>query len=319
MRMNKRIAAAAVAVLMTAGLAGCSGSSSAVSDANAGLPQATGYEDRSVPESVPGAPYTESSKKLARSARVSLRVTDVSAAAAAISGLARSLNGSVTGENLVTSKESDGSLSTVVIAVPSAKLESALDQLRPIGTMTSRNVESEDVSEVVADVDSRVETLTTSLERLRELSRKAGSIKELTSLEEQITQRTAERDSLLAQQRVLAKRVAEADITITLYTESAPPPPAPTGFLAGLLAGWEALLYSTQILLQVIGALLPFALAVGVVAIPVVVLLRRRRRSGPASPAAGPTASADAPAAAMASSADAGPVTTSEAPADQSE
>lgn len=294
MRTNQKLALAAAAMLLGIPLAGCSGSSSAVSDVAAGgaAPRATSYQDAEV--TVPEAPYSTVEEKLARSARVTLRVADVNASAAAIAALAQSLQGSVTGENLATGNGSSDPVSTVVISVPSEKLESALEQLRPLGEMTNRNIESEDVGEVVADVDSRVDTLAASLERLRELSKRAGSIKELTALEAQITERTAERDSLLAQQRVLAKRVAKADITISLLAEQPAPTPAPTGFMAGLLSGWEALLASTQVLLQLIGALLPFALAAALVAIPTLVLLRRRRAGGAAAPSM-PAAASEEP------------------------
>lgn len=297
MRINQLIGMAAAALVITFPLVGCSASSATVADAgvDAGMakaPQATSYQ----PElDSAGGSTTVETKKLARSATASLEVADIQKAASTIATLAQTLGGQVSGEQLVLNQ--DGSLpSTVLISVPSDKLESALQQLNSVGKTIDRSVTSEDVSTVVADVNSRVETLTASIERLRALSKKAGSVEELTALESQITSRSSERDSLLAQQRVLADRVAEADITVSLYTQAPPPPePAPLGFLAGLAAGWAALVSTTQVLLQVVGALLPFAVVAAVVLIPVLKVWRTRRARKIGSTAA---ASSTAPAAA---------------------
>ena len=73
--------------------------------------------------------------------------------------------------------------STMVISVPSDKLDSTLEQLKSLGTITSRVISSDDVTTQVADVASRVKALEGSIARLNELSKKAGTISQLTELE----------------------------------------------------------------------------------------------------------------------------------------
>ncbi len=228
-----------------------------------------------------GEPGSTLTQKVARTAQVSLTVTDVEAAAAQLRDLAAAMNGQVTAENLVArpdAEEKDGPVSTIVLSVPADRLDSTLDQLKSVGTITNRVISSEDVTTQVADVDSRVKTLEASIERLRELSKKAGSIRELTDLEAQLTDRISERDSLLAQQRALAGRVAQSPITVTLRTPVQASELETTGFLGGLVAGWNALLASSKVLMTVVGAVLPFAAVAAVVLVPLLLWRRRLHR-----------------------------------------
>ncbi|MGC3993700.1 MAG: DUF4349 domain-containing protein [Propionicimonas sp.] len=292
MRNMRALAAAAIVPTLVL-LAGCSGSSSG---AAASLPEDVRAADGSVAEDAGGAPAdvpagepnTTLTPQLARTARISLTVTDVEAAATRLRELAASMGGQVTSENLVSRDDSDPDrepTSTMVLQVPADHLDATLDEVARVGTLTNRVISSEDVSTEVADVDARLKTLDASIDRLRELSKRAGTIRELTELESELTSRIAERDSLAAQQRVLSGRVAQSPITITLRTPAPASSLETTGFLGGLLAGWNALLASSRMLMTAVGAVLPFLVVAGVVAVPVLVI-RRRRRRGPAAPSA---------------------------------
>ncbi|MCA0296675.1 MAG: DUF4349 domain-containing protein [Actinobacteria bacterium] len=290
-----------LAVASLALLAGCSGSSSGSA---ASLPEDNGgvaaqpanggadYADKA-PEDVPaGVPDVIVEQKLARTARVSLTVTDVEAAATQLRALAASLDGQVTAENLVSRVGADAKVvptSTMVISVPADRLDSALEQLKSVGTITNRVITTEDVTLQVADVDARIKTLNDSIARLRDLWSRAGRISELTQLENEIQTRISERDSLVAQQNALAKRVAQSPITLTLTLPADAPVAEATGFLGGLVAGWNALLASSRVLMTVLGAVLPFAAVVAVIGLPLMVWRRRRRHpSATATPATQP-------------------------------
>lgn len=277
-------AAALIPVLLAIGGCSAAGSSEPASSTVEGAGgRAPGYtaEDGAVPEAKPAGVPTAGQQQIARTAGVRIAVKDVEAAVTRLRQLATSMGGVITSENLVTSVDADGlstPMSTMVISVTSDKLDSTLEQLKSIGTITSRVISSDDVTTQVADVASRIKTLDGSIQRLGELSKKAGTISELTQLESELTNRIAERDSLIAQQKVLAGMVAQSPITITLET----PPKAgeleTTGFMGGLIAGWNALVSSSRVLLTIVGAVLPFLAVVAVVGVPLV-LWRRRTRS----------------------------------------
>ena len=289
--------AAGVATLAL--LAGCAAIGSSLPGDSAvapGAPADVG-QDRSgggvvaAPEEVPGGvPVPSVNQKVARTAQLAITVTDLNVAAGKVRDLATAMGGQVTAENLVSSTDGEGQFwpsSVLVITVPADRLDATLDQLKSVGKVTSRVISSEDVTVQVADVDSRISTLNDSISRLRELSEKAGSISELTELEAQLTQRIAERDSLIAQQRALEGRVAQSPVTIILNPPAPPGELETTGFLGGLLAGWNALVVSSRVLLTVLGAVLPFAAVLAVIVVPLVWWRRRvrRLRGGPPRPA----------------------------------
>ncbi len=242
-------------------------------------------EDAPVPEAKPGEGGSFSGTmqvKIARNASAAITVADVEIAATRLRALASAVGGVVTTENLVTRVNEKGittPTSTMVISVPADTLDSTLEQLKTLGTITSRDIHSEDVTMQVADVSARVRALEGSIARLNELSKKAGNIAQLTQLEAELTSRIEERDSMVAQQKSLAGRVAQSPITVTLQT--APPAvvePETPGFLSGLAAGWNALVASSQVLLTVVGAVLPFLVLVAAVGVPLLMWRRRARR-----------------------------------------
>lgn len=242
-------------------------------------------KDYAAPEAKPGEGGGFSGSvqvQVARTASVALTVPDVEAAATRLRALAKVMGGIVTTENLVSRVDAKGlstPTSTMVISVPSDALDSTLEQLKSMGTITSRVISSDDVTTQVADVASRIKALEGSIARLSELSKKAGSIAELTQLESELTNRISERDSLLAQQKALAGRVAQSPVTISLQTPETVVEPEVPGFLAGLTAGWNALVSSSRVLLTIVGAVLPFLILVAVIGIPVVFWRRRAHRA----------------------------------------
>ncbi len=242
-----------------------------------------------LPEAKPAGVPTAGEQQIARTASVGITVPDVEAAVAKLRQLATTMGGVITSENLVTKVDADGistPMSTMVISVAADKLDATLDQLKSIGKVTSRVISSEDVTTQVADVDSRIKTLDGSIQRLQELSKQAGKISELTQLESELTNRIAERDSLIAQQKILAGRVAQSPIAITLETPQQATELETTGFLGGLVAGWNALVSSSRILLTIVGAVLPFLAVAALVGTPLVLWRRRTHPRAKAAPAA---------------------------------
>lgn len=235
-----------------------------------------------VPEAGPGDTTSPLAPQVARSAGVSLRVTEVLPAAQKLRELAVASGGQVTSENLVVDA-TDESYSTVVISVDATKLDSTLDALADVGTIVSRVISSEDITTQVADVNARVAALNASIERLQELSKKAGSVRELVEVETELSNRIADRDSMVAQQKWLAGRVAQSQISIQLVTPEQAGPLQTTGFLGGLQTGWNALVATGQTLLTVVGAILPFAAVLVLIGWPLLAWRRHRVRAAKAT------------------------------------
>jgi hypothetical protein len=165
-----------------------------------------------------------------------------------------------------------------------------VNDLAKLGKEVSREIKTEDVTEQVVDVTSRIATAQASVERVRALLARATTLGEIVSLESEVAKREAELESLKARLAKLTSLAAMSTITAVFVKDTpvrnGPEEEDPSGFVAGLKGGWESFTDSLQVLLTVLGALLPWFVALGLPALLVVALLRRtaaRRHPAPAA------------------------------------
>jgi len=270
-------------------LAGCSAaensSSSSADSAGVGpapaFPQqGTGGNSKVEPNKgqVPVPQAGASDRKLSRSARLDLTATKVTDVVAQARGIAQGAGG-------YTGQESTGEDSaTLSLAVPAEKLDGVLDQLSHLGTsLVKREMNTQDVTEQVIDVDARLATQRASVERIRALLSRATSVSEIASVESELTSREATLESLEQQRNSLAGSVAMSTVAMSIRSVAAPPPAEEdhSGFLGGLAGGWDAFLVFGGGLLTVLGAIAPFLLIVGPLAWLGWWLNRRRRAARP--------------------------------------
>jgi hypothetical protein len=169
---------------------------------------------------------------------------------------------------------------TLTLHIPSDRFDRALDELSALGEVTSRTQSAEDVTEQVVDLDSRVATQRASVDRVRALLARATTVDEIVLIEQEVTSREADLESLEQRRQALAGQVAMSTVTLRISTTGVAPAPRqedPGGFLAGLSDGWGAFLDAGAGTLRVIGAVLPFLL----LAVPAAAAVRwwRRRRT----------------------------------------
>jgi hypothetical protein len=310
-------AVAALALGMTA-LAGCSGgddsgagsgaadpTSGAASDASAA---GSVGQDGTAKEAAPVGPAVPSAvdpavldRKLSRRADISVTVADVDVAATQVRSIAAAAKGIVLSEAI--SSEPDvpetGGYSTITISVPTDALDATLDRVAELGDVHARNASTEDVTAQYVDTESRIETMRASVERVRALMGQATRLADIVTLEAELSRRQADLEALQSQLGALDDAVTLAPIEVRLSTDESVLEQAEddTGFLAGLAAGWDAFTTSVAVLLTAIGAVLPFAVVIAAVAVPLLVWLRRRG-ARPLAPTAQPGPPAASPPAA---------------------
>ncbi len=188
-----------------------------------------------------------------------------------------------------TSDDVDGAhpSSDITFKIPAAKYQVTLDQLGSprIGTRTSVHQQAEDVTQEVADVDSRVKSADATLASFRKLLAKANSVSEVISVEQEISGREADLESLQARQKSLAAQTSYATVTLRLEGTAARTPShhrKATGFGHGMASGWDAFTALVGGVFLVVGWLLPFLGLALLVGLPALWAWRRRR-----APAAG--------------------------------
>lgn len=286
MRARRLAAVAAFGLVTALGVAACgsggdSGSASAPQQQREAA--AGGMADQK-PASVSGdpaagqsaaQPVPASERKVVRTAQLSLEVDDVFAAARTVRDVGTRFGGFVADE-----KTSDGGAS-VQLKVAADRLDDALAALSDlqVGKVTNRGQQAQDVTEQVVDVQARMASQRASVERVRALLDHATAISEIVQIESELTRRQADLESLEKRAAALNAQVELATIGVDLHKPGGigGSDGDEAGFLGGLNAGWRVFLASTEVLLTVFGALLPFLIALAVPTAIIVWLLRRRR------------------------------------------
>jgi uncharacterized protein DUF4349 len=170
---------------------------------------------------------------------------------------------------------------TLTLRIPSDRFDEALGELSKLGTVTRSNQRADDVTEEVVDLDSRIATQRASVDRVRTLLAKATTVDEIVRIEQELTTREADLESLEQRRQALGGEVAMSTVTINVSRSTAPRAvqreEESSGFVAGLSDGWGAFLDAGAVTLQVLGAVLPFLLVLAVPGVPAYRWWRRRR------------------------------------------
>lgn len=306
---TRRLRAAAAVLLLGALVAGCSGGSESMSADSGGAVAQDGVVglDResmgtgaggSDSARTPAARTVAQTRAVIRTGRVSVVSPDLDELRGQVDDLLLTVGGTIDNEQTSHDRKGEVERSVLVLRVPVDEFAAVMTALEDLGTMRFSDSASKDVTTEVIDVEERVQTLQNSLDRLQRFQRAATNIDDLIAFEDQITEREQELSSLQAQQAYLADKTSMATISLTLaLPEKVVAPPGPlddAGFLAGLRNGWEALEDAVVVSLTVVGAVLPFAVVLALVGVPVWLLVRStaRRRTATAVPA-GPAEPAD--------------------------
>ena len=115
-----------------------------------------------------------------------------------------------------SSADGGGSQMTVTLRVPADQYDAVVDKLAALGEVTERTESSQDVTAQVVDVNSRVESMTASVARVRALLAQATNIADVISIESELSVREANLESLQQQQAALSGQVAMSTISLAL-------------------------------------------------------------------------------------------------------
>lgn len=308
-------AGAAALVLVSACSAGSDTSSAGrdTSSGSAGAPQpnqdGSTARDSAGKEAKPGgspavdpAALAAPSDYMVRSAMLALRVKSIASAAAAVRSISASYDGLVLSENIGgtggdivplddPSRVTATTYGEITISVPADRLDRAVAELSGIGTVIRRESSSQNVHDQYIDTESRIKTMRASVDRVRALMAQATDIAQIVALESELSRRQADLEALESQLASLKDQIDRSPIRISLTTDSGVIAQDPgTGFLAGLKSGWKAFTSSVVVLLTALGAVLPFAVVLALIGLPVWWSIRRRRGAATPVPTPPPAA-----------------------------
>ncbi len=153
----------------------------------------------------------DAGRMLVWKASVALAVDNVSNAVSRVRAVAQKAGGYVE-----SASDRGGEHASLLLRVPSAALKDALGSLEGLGTVTHREVSSEDVTEQYIDVDARVRNLAALRDRLKALLDKATAVKDVLEIEKELTRVQTELDSLQGRLKALKGQVDFASLNVNL-------------------------------------------------------------------------------------------------------
>jgi Domain of unknown function (DUF4349) len=213
-------------------------------------------------------------------ADLSMRAGDITRAAAEAKRIVSSAGGYVGNENATEDPGSHPS-ATIVFKIPSAAYQGVLGQLSSsrIGRRLSLRQQADDVTQEVADVNSRVKSARATLASFRKLLDRADGVSDIVQLEQEITTRETELESLQARQKSLRAQTSYATVTLRLggTATTSGEHRGPKGFGGGASSGWHAFTTFLGGLALVVGWLLPFLGLAALLGLPGLWIWRRRR------------------------------------------
>lgn len=296
-----RTVAAAVAVLAV--LTGCSTTSSGTSapaEESAPLAAPTAADKSARQGGAPADANTPADRDVVRTARFTVVVDNTEASAATLTTITDEADGYVeridTGSGgsgctpeepctlLPDERQSPVGVTTVVLRIPAPEYDATITRIRELGEVVAVDVTADDVTGQVTDLDARIEAQRASVARVQQLMKQANNLSEVVQIEQELSDRQADLESLLAQQNRLQDAVSLATVTVALV---------PTGLESAVIpddphwwdAPKEAFTQSWQVLLVTAAALSPLLIAAAVIGGLVVWFVRRRRRTSSQWPA----------------------------------
>ncbi|MDJ0336165.1 DUF4349 domain-containing protein [Salinibacterium sp. G-O1] len=268
----------AAAILATLALAGCTANSGASdqsggSMSSEGAPMISVEGDKMVSDSI-----AESPRQVITTGYVTITVDKPVDAAAEAVRIVEQSGGRVDGRSESAPVNGNAGSATLTLRIPSSTLTATLDKLRALGAVQEVSLNSADVTMETQDLDARIKAMSASVDRLLALLSTATDTENLITLETAISDRQAQLESMESQRRYYADQVSLSTITVNLISEFIAPTPDPDNFFDGIAAGWASFVAFFAGLLVALGVALPWLVFLGLIALVIVVIVRRRTR-----------------------------------------
>lgn len=148
-----------------------------------------------------------------KTGRISMRVTDVAPAISASTDAIGALGGYASGSKRTGTGRDVQAM--VTFRIPSGQWEAALDAVRNTGELLDEETVSEDVTTKVVDLGARIRNLQVTERALQSIMDKATVVKDVLSVQQQLTDTRGEIERLTAEKAHLEEQAAFSTLTAT--------------------------------------------------------------------------------------------------------
>ena len=229
---------------------------------------------------------TVTDRKLIRRITINAETEDLDALLAAIDAKVSFLGGYTESRNVYTgSRYSDRTnrrYANLTLRIPKDKLDEFVSHMQDESNVTSSNETSDDVTLTYVATKSRMTALQKEEARLLELIDKAANLSELLELEKRLTEVRTELEQVTSQLLLYDNLVDYGTITLSISEVQELTPVEEPGFFTRITTGFTGSLRNLWTFLKELAIFLvvalPYLLPVAVVALTVVLLIRRSVR-----------------------------------------
>lgn len=167
------------------------------------------------------------------------------------------------------------------VKIPAEKLEKFIEELEVIGTITSKTVESVDITDSYIDVESRIKALETEEETLLTLLEKAESLNDVIDLQERLSEVRADLEGMKAQKQSYDGMISYSKITLDINEVERVVEGNDTFFgqvKEKLMNNvYDIVDFFIDFAMNLIAAL-PYIVIIGVVAVAVIIIVKKIRK-----------------------------------------
>lgn len=168
------------------------------------------------------------------------------------------------------------------VCVPAEKLDEFLDFLEKSGTITSKNVETADVTDDYTDTESQIRALETEEKALLGILEKCENVQDTMNVQERLTSVRGELESLKSQKKNYDQRIAYSEVLINI-SEVERVKKTPTSFGSQVSEKFSESLYNIGQFFRnlgvfVLGASPYFVIAAVVIVVAVIIIKKKRNK-----------------------------------------
>lgn len=213
-----------------------------------------------------GALVTDQTRSVVKTGAVSVAVEHPLDIAPDLAAIALKAGGYVQDSNSSPASQYQGESAFATLRVPADKLNSVTEEVLALGSFVSSSQSETDVTLQLTDVEARIASLTTSIDRLTSLMTNATNTTDLLAAESALTQRQGELESLVGQRDYLANQVDLATLSVSVI-QTSDAAPTSQSFWDGLSRGWQSVINVGSVLVVALGFLLPWLLILAGIAL----------------------------------------------------
>lgn len=154
-------------------------------------------------------------QKIIKTSLIYLEVQNVTATMDPLKGIATTHGGYI-GTLSVNTRYGDRLYAILTMRVPAGQFESAISEIKALGSLTSESLSADDVTEEYVDLQARRTALASQLAAYNRIMEKAENVSEILDVQVQIERVQVEIDRIDGRLKYLDNRVDYATITVTL-------------------------------------------------------------------------------------------------------